>query len=528
MKQNAYREKTDAFFYDNYNCIWIGADREEMVLVYIEEMDTLLDFLGKGDSYIQEFAKDYRLAQKLKIQVNGISQAVKKQSSPYAIIPSKAVVLFQKSGETVYQCSYRKCFQILEYYIGQLQTRFPAQAKGKHWNKKLNLWKRKRLHVQVERISQKLRFWDAVPGNPNTHFEGAKKLKLNPGDIVSFRQLNCQDTLRSLTVNGISKARDLEVLSEYTQLKSLYLCGMGIQKIDFLASLVNLDELGLAGNQITDLSPLAGMKKLTSLYLADNPITDFSVLGELPNLRLIYADLEQMPDQLSWDAVPSRIALRVLVLTPLENYQYHAEVVYSRNSSFVEQKTDKRQTQETCQDSRKLNVKDRWLYSGLMNSLGYPPAVKYDVMKIKTLDCSDHITLCDDYSFLTEIGDYSCLASAVKLQKLNLSGRIVNDFSWLSHCVNIQQLNLSYTNYSDLSLLSGMKQLAVLSLAGCHNLDERSFECLSQLKELKSLDISDTGVHDWSFLKNLDKLNILYLEGISLTDEEIKEKLINL
>lgn len=508
----AYQEKTDMFFYNNYSNAWKGASLEDMLPIYAAEMRDLLRCFAQGMPYHQEFAKDYRLAQQLRVEVDGIMQPVQKPDNFYHIVPAKGVVLFQKESEICYQCSYRKFFQILSFYIQQLQERFLMQE-AKQWQAQLDVLKKGRFHTQLEKLTDKLRFWDHSPGNPDTHFEGAKKLDLYPGDIASFRQLRCQDTLRSLTVNGLFQAKDIEVLSEYTQLKTLYLRQMRIEDIHFLSTLVNLDELGLPGNQITDLSPLANLKKLTHLYIVDNPITDFSVLAQMPKLRTLYTDIDQLPDQLAWDKIPPSIALRVMYLTPLENCLYHVDMVYSRDiSCLVEKAGGKQKLVDNPKDQTRLEIKDRWLYSGITQALGYPPMVKYDLSKMKTLDCSDSITLSDDCSFLTEIGDYSCLVAAMKLKELNLSGRVVKDFSWLRKCTNIRVLNVSYTDFSDLSLLSGMKQLTTLIVAGCKNLQEDSFCQFQYMKNLKTLDASYTSFHDLHLLQGLDKLQDLYLK----------------
>lgn len=509
-----YRKKTDAFFYDNFSRAWEGTTLDRMTPIYISEMNRLLYDLELGSGYIQEFAMDYPLAQQLSIQVDGKQKAVQKPKSPYAIVPAQGIVLFQKNAETVYQCSYRKFFQILEYYIHQLQEKCFVAANGEKWEQKVKELKKTRFQTKLEKITDKLKFWDDSPGNPDVSFEGAKRLDLYPGDIASFRQLNCKDTLRSLTVNGLIKAKDLEVLSEYTNLKTLYLRQMNIKDISFLSSLVNLDELGLAGNQITDLSPLKTLKKLTHFYIADNPVHDFSVVEEMPKLRTLYTDIDQLPDQLAWDTIPNRIALRVLSLTPLENYLYHTETIYSRQvSSLVEQSGGKEKLAKQPNNTNTLNIKDRWLYSGLSQALGYHPAVKYDLTKVKSLDCSNDIVLCDDFSFLTETGDYSCLAAATKLRQLNLSGRVVNDFSWLRNCVNIKQLYLSNTDFSDLSLLSEMKQLTVLHLSGCHSITAEGFAQLRNMTKLKELHLSDTAFCDLTLLENMKNLKELYVDG---------------
>ncbi|MCI8408181.1 MAG: leucine-rich repeat domain-containing protein [Lachnospiraceae bacterium] len=485
--KDLYRKITDVFFYDNYSLVWKGAKPEEMADIYVAEMDSLIDCLEEGRDYYQEFAKDYPLIYKLRILVDGKYQVPQQKKSDYAILPSKGLVFFKKAKEIVYQCSYQRFFQILMFYIQSLQEKFPRETAQKEWFSQLKKLKRGRLKSQFASMVDKLCFWNNTIGNPDTHFEGSKELNLDAKNIASFQQLKCRDTLRSLNVHGAIKVRDFDVLKEYTQLETLYLPDMGISDISFLASMKNLKELGLGGNQIKDLAPLAGLKKLESLYIARNPIQDFSVVRDLPALRILFADLEQLPDQLAWDTIPKRISLRVLQMTLLEGDKFDIETIYSRPIFPSENDL----TQKTT-DPRKLNVKDRWLYSGLINALGYQPAVKYDITKLKQLDCSDHILLCDHFLFLNEIGDYSCLESAVNLRKLNLSGRVVKDWSWLCKCVNLRELNLAETDFSDLGLLVQMKQLTSLNLSGCHNLKEDSLLLLKQLPKLKKLDLSNT------------------------------------
>lgn len=493
-----YRQRTDAFFYDNYSLVWEGAQPKEMVAVYVTEMDNLFYCLENGEDYRQEIATDYPLAQKLRVLVDGKYQIPQRRHNAYVILPAKGVVLFQQEGKIVYQCSYRKFFQILEFYVRSLQQKFPMEIMHKRWSEQMKSLKRGRWKSQLSRMKEKLQFRDH-----SVHFEGAKELTLGPKDIVSFRQLKCQDTLRYLVVEGLTGFRDLDVLGEYTQLKTLYLRDMGLQDISFLASMKNLTELGLPGNQIRDLSPLVGLEKLESIYIAGNPVQDFSVVEHLPALKSLYVDLKQLPDQLAWESIPVRICLRVLQLTLLDGFRYSAETVYFRPADIsVKQSTD----------PRKLNVKDRWLYSGMINALGYQPAVKYDVAKLKQLDCSDSIQLCDNFLFLTEMGDYSCLESAVNLRKLNLSGRVVKEYSWLRKCVNLREVDLSQTDFSDLELMAEMKQLTSLNLSGCHNLKEDSLQLLKHLTKLKRLNLSNTHVRYLEGLERLDRLEFLNLE----------------
>lgn len=185
-------------------------------------------------------------------------------------------------------------------------------------------------------------------------------------------------------------------------------------------------------------------------------------------------------------------------MIPLEKSQYHAEVIYERKAAYLAgtASAQKQETSPQKPDPRRLEIKDRWLYSGLMQSLGYCPSVKYDLTKLKSLDCSDKVPLCDDFLFLTEQGDYSCLAAAVRLR----------------------ELNLSRTALSTLAPVSGMKELRSLCLAGCRDLPPDSFSVLPSLSRLQWLDLSETAFSDLKLLSHLDSLDFLYLQGCGELD----------
>ena len=51
--------------------------------------------------------------------------------------PGQGLVLFQRDGETVYQCSYRKLFQILRFYIDRFGERFGASSTVWQWEERL-------------------------------------------------------------------------------------------------------------------------------------------------------------------------------------------------------------------------------------------------------------------------------------------------------------------------------------------------------------------------------------------------------
>ena len=89
-------------------------------------------------------------------------------------------------------------------------------------------------------------------------------------DIVELDRLELRFDLSYNFIN------DLSPLSQFTELKTLYLDYNSITDLSPLSSLVNLEQLTLGHNEISDLTPLSGLKKLNFLNLEENPITDWS------------------------------------------------------------------------------------------------------------------------------------------------------------------------------------------------------------------------------------------------------------
>ncbi len=495
------RQLLDGCFYDNYQRVWLGANPSEMIPIYIREMDTLIRCIEKGDTYCQEFAKDYPLADRLKMVVDGRYEKVSHQKSQWEIQFYEKQVVFKNKGQTIYSCSYGDFYQIMTAYLERLGELVPKDWLDDWmtgWTHSLEearkAWNKAPL-VRLSKTMNRMRFWRRPTPNGESHYEGEKSLHLKGTDLASFKQLSCQDTLRALTMEGLPLPKDQEVLAQYTHLTSLYLRDMGLRDLGFVSGLTGLEEMGLRGNRISDLSPIASLENLESLYIAGNPVKDFSVLERLPNLKTLYADDKQLPDQAAWDRIPEWISLKVLHLTkvgdPLE-YQYNVECIYQRTPPAPEPLPEAPLSPapppvEEKKDPRRLYIRDRWLYSGICNALGYLPAVKYDLTKLRELDCSNYIALCEDYLFLTETGDFSCLEAAVKLRKLNLSGRVVNDFSWLRSCVNLTHLDLSNTNFEDIDLLMELHKLKDLNLWGCPALrgTDKAVEWLRTLRNVQ-------------------------------------------
>ena len=184
-----FRTKTDEFFYDNYTRAWVGTTVDNMLPVYLGEMNVLLLDLSHDWNYHQEFCSDYRLDLQLTQEVDGRQVAVKKPDSPYQFLWKTNKAVFLKGEQEVYSCSLRKFFDILAYYIGQLHERFGVNTTK--YQEQLERIRQTHTEKQNEKLKDTLRFWDRSPGCEDVSFEGAKSLHLHTKDIASFQQLNC-------------------------------------------------------------------------------------------------------------------------------------------------------------------------------------------------------------------------------------------------------------------------------------------------------------------------------------------------
>lgn len=791
---SAQKEKkiVSEFFYDDYTRIWPHATLDQMQPIYFHEFNRLLQAFTEKKPYYQEFARDYRLASELRSQVSAsdlkkhqqptdarhtspfyIAPKVDKQ--PYQIMPTAEGVLFKHYTQKELLLPYRTFFDYLDRYAALLAQKFAAayqkqadedevrdltiqhlqaeinnpqrtdfarnQAQIRlrvlmetgNWPERIQSLRSREWHKLFAKISDTLMFWKShkVPGDPNARFTEARKVALEPGALVSFKQLDCAATLKTLTADALSDYTDIEELGKYTQLKSLALRHLQLKDISFVANLTNLDELILANNELTNIEALRGLPRLSHLYLAGNHIQDFSVLESLPRLRNVFIDdeqasleelkklkltgtltylhinmgepkvlsnggiipqwaidildriephskfpvvmpryegrtkLELMPGDLSsFKELGCETSLRSLVVDNIPNCQdikelahytklrtlslrsmqikdisfishlkdldelilahnciedisplqglplithlylagnpirdlsvletlpklktvyvdesmpwqtvylkatmtvlkftseppvmvnghsmpkWHVDVVttvkHRRKPATLSQAAQaprqaNTQTsmqpdsqaesfgaaascngalqeplaqpqvafedtdlpysfdQEGCNfdapttwqkqaqnDPRRLHIRDRYLYSGLSNSLGHAPTVVYDITKVKNLDCSNSISLSIDHTFLDQAGDFSCLAHASKLKNLILDDRMINDFEWLRNCRNLTKVSLSKTNIADLSPVLELPKLKHLNISGCQQL-KLDLATLSKLQHI--------------------------------------------
>ena len=79
--------------------------------------------------------------------------------------------------------------------------------------------------------------------------------------------------------------RDIQQISKMHNLKELYVYGGEINNFEHIKTLKNLRRLSIAHTNVSDISVLKELKKIEYLEIDDTEIEDYSVLFELPNLK---------------------------------------------------------------------------------------------------------------------------------------------------------------------------------------------------------------------------------------------------
>ena len=117
---------------------------------------------------------------------------------------------------------------------------------------------------------------------------------------------------------------------------------------------------------------------------------------------------------------------------------------------------------------------DPRLLGAVKRTLGWMPAVPYDLTQVKVLD--NFYSPVDPYwdnvpeGFVLTPGEFSAVGRMEKLRQLSvvLSSRNqtldMGDFSWLPRCKNLQHLDLALTNFSDCALLLQLPALKTVRL----------------------------------------------------------------
>lgn len=493
----------DAFFYHSFTDFDGIEYSPESKRLYASELCNLLYYAVRRESYWQELWRESGTVYKITM-IDGHRTRIEIPKSQRKIGFLEKEVRLYETPSQFFTMPYPEFYRALCHYVGL------AQAKGLLYKERydtlsqqLEQFREMYLAKQMVVIKRKVgRFLkQKLPSLPLKTYENQTRLSFSPGQLASISQLMpSADTLQTLYILG-KKVHGLEQLKNFHKLKFLSLSNMGLRDLSFLSGLTQLSELVLHTNQITDISPLESLQNLKHLHLANNQIKDFSVLHRLPKLKKLMIDPGQVPDEaFILEHLPYfTLTVSVFDLLPTETPDQfqsfsHFEYKPSRNKKKSKSGTSQQQ----------LNIRDRWLFSGIANALGHFPSVRYDMQKLRQLDCSNQCRLVEDFSFLSGEGDFSALQWAVNLKKLNLSNRILNDFSVLKNCTKLTHLDLSYTNFEDLQLLENFPELTQLNLADNPNL--LHLEALASLEKLQQLTISEDAITPKQILELLPQM----------------------
>ena len=110
------------------------------------------------------------------------------------------------------------------------------------------------------------------------------ELYLNGMNLTDISFLASFTSLADLDISE-NAIKDLTALSGLNELKALFADDNKISDLTPLKGHSKLEILCIDANKVTDLAPLSGLKKLNGLYAADNKITDLTPCLDMPSLE---------------------------------------------------------------------------------------------------------------------------------------------------------------------------------------------------------------------------------------------------
>lgn len=524
----------DSLFYNSFSKNY-GVDNKYMQDIYIVEFLFLIKALNENSTYIQEFARDYRAY----AIMHNKDQILDKDK--FYVLKQNDEIILKKGIDVVLRLSVYEFYDYLCSYYFILKNQYKQYTINKNYLKdieeNLNLFYKLYIKKENETLLHKLMFFadESLIYNVrdfiNKHipfiqktYVNQKSLTFYDRDLSSIKQLlDSKDTLNSLILRGCTNISDLELLKEFKNLKVLQLCALNLEDISFLENMQSLTELNIANNKIKDIKVLASLKKVNHLYMVLNEIEDLSYINDMIALKSLYLDTKQIDYKNGANIIRDDINLYVLDIECISPYEFSPTLVFERKGYNDKLKRQNEQSRainislNKDKASHSINIKDRWLYSGILNSLKYMPSVLYDLSKLKILDINDNIDLCDDFLFLTEYGDYSALSAATNLKKLNIENRKVNDFSFLLKTTKLESLKL--TNVDNLTNLLNLINLQNLKNLSLNTIRFNDLDGIDKLLNLKFLDISNTTINDTTNIIKLGKLT--KLKELTLSNSNI-------
>ena len=355
----------------------------------------------------------------------------------------------------------------------------------------------------------------------NNSITDLEKINFNAISDLPLIVLNLEANALKLGNDERIRLSDIGLLSQFSQLKELYLRENDIEDISPLESLGNLEILDLRDNRITDIDALGSIVTLKELNLRENNISDIGPLSGLKNL--VYLNIRSNRNIESIEPIKDLTNLKELnlrgndirdtvALSGLKNLVY---LNIHSNSKIESIKPIASLTGLQTLIMRNIDIgKEAEMLSSLVN-----------LKRLNVGNCS--------------ISDISFLAGYNKLEELDLIKNDITDINALGKIITLKELNLRENKLSDIGPLSGLKNLVYLnihsnskiesikpiaSLTGLQTLIMRNIdigkeaEMLSSLVNLKRLNVGNCSISDISFLANL--MNSGALQDDPLTGEK--------
>ncbi len=249
-----------------------------------------------------------------------------------------------------------------------------------------------------------------------------------------------------------------------------------------VASNVDADAIVLSDYTLSadDLEGLSDVNNLTKLHFDKCTFEDLSPLSKLSNVDFLQMDYCSLPSDIS--AIGELTKLNTITME-------RADV--TDISSF---KSLKNLTK------LKLSFADSLKNISALGSLA----------KLANLD----------FSWSSEIQDFTPLAKLEKLKVLDLTSCGLDDITSLGKIVNLKDLDIGFNkNISDISVLSNLAQLRSLNISHCDKITDVSvIDSLDSLGELMVYDCF--GIENISILDDYDSLTVYGLDTILVPEPE--------
>ena len=290
----------------------------------------------------------------------------------------------------------------------------------------------------------------------------------------------------SLVISHIKEFRDLDPISDFTNLKYLDCSGTGISDLSAIEKLQDLRVLDIGNTMVSSLEVLHNFKKLTWLNIDDTQITDLSPLRELRALRVLVGDHTAVPDEQYREIATQNPAATVIYRTDSLK-AWWSDLSDRWKSVFMENVGGK-----------PANPVDKWY----LHKVGRLEKLRIDSAGITNLKPLNKLVFLRTLTVEnTPLSDISTLAGLPDLQSLKINRCPVTDFSPLDRCGGLTELDLSNTGLEDMEALKNLTGLKKLLLSGTRIRKIREVESMTLLTQL---DISNTKVN------NLKPLYYLY------------------